>query len=315
MSQIKVKQIIILGNLGGPNSLDEVEPFLFDLLSDPNVIRLPLFLKPLQKFLARLIVSKRKEFSQNLYRRIGGKSPLVKLTQLQAQALAELLQIPTFIWMSCGKPGLEELKTELASYHFERAIILPLYPQYSTTTSKTSLEQINCFFRQYFPTVKTTFIKSFPLASNFIAAWVERINLKLNQLSSTKKILLFSAHGIPQSYVDQGDPYQKQIEQSVKAIMEYFPQINYQICYQSRFGPAKWLEPSTDNIIKNLEPKTEAIIVPISFVSDHVETIHEIGIEFKEIAEEHGVQLHRVPGLNTSKLFIRSLADLIEQEL
>jgi protoporphyrin/coproporphyrin ferrochelatase len=310
------KPIVILCNLGGPTSLDEVEPFLLDLLGDPNVIRLPFFLKPFQQTLAKFIVKRRLPHSQKLYREIGGRSPLVALTKLQAAQLEQKTGLKTFILMACGKPGTNQLKEQLASYGqlFEQAIILPLFPQYSTTTSKSSLEQATAFFSKNYPAVQLKTIISFPKHSKFVAAWVERIQNKLRRIQGPVK-LIFSAHGIPQSYVDSGDPYPQELKAGVSAIMQNFPKHEHILCFQSKFGRAKWLEPSTERVLHNLPTGSQALIVPISFVSDHVETIHEIGIEFAELAKERGIKLYRTPGLNSSGLFIECLSELVQDKL
>ena len=307
-----MKTIIILCNLGGPQNMAEIKPFLLDLLGDPNVIRLPFFLKPFQKFLANRIVAKRLPFSQKLYKEIGGKSPLVQITQIQANLLKQKTNLPTFIFMSCGQPNEKELKQQLQNLTFDRAIILPLYPQYSTTTTKTSFERLNQFFKNNFEQTKLTFINNFAQHPKFVSAWTERIEQKLKYLQDP--LLLFSAHGIPQSYIDSGDPYYEQVKASVEAIMQNFPNYKYKLSFQSKFGPSKWLEPATDKLIEALEPNSQVLIIPISFVSDHVETIHEIGIELKKIAQSKQIRLERTAGLNASGLFIDCLADLVLQE-
>lgn len=307
---------IILTNLGGPRSIQEVEAFLLDLLGDPNVIQLPFFLKPFQKLLARLIVSKRLPTSVQLYKEIGGKSPLVEITEIQAKRLEKRLGIKVFIFMNCGKPGSEELKQEIQAQQpaFKKFIILPLFPQYSTTTSKTSFEKISKTLAEVSPEADLEIIKSYPANHYFVQAWTERIKAKVKRVEKPFK-LVFSAHGIPQSYVQKGDPYLKETQESVKAIMENFPGQDYSLAFQSRFGKGKWLEPSTIQAIESLKAGDKVVIVPISFVSDHVETIHEIGIEIHELAKERGVTLYRVPGLNNSSLFIDCLEDLVKSNL
>jgi ferrochelatase len=308
--------IIVLCNLGGPRSLDEVKQFLLDLLGDPNVIRLPFLLKPFQKLLAKLIVKRRLPYSKKLYEQIGGKSPLVVLTQKQAELLEKMTGLKTFILMACGKPGTDELHTELKqlSSPIEQAIILPLFPQYSTTTSKSSLEQASKFFQTYYPQTKLKLINSFPTQPKFIAAWVERIERKLKRINGEVK-LLFSAHGVPKSYIDSGDPYLKELEQCVSEIMKFFPERKHQLCFQSKFGKGKWIEPSSEQAIEALPAGSNILMIPISFVSDHVETMQEIGIAFKEFAQSKGIKLYRTPGLNSSGLFIESLAELVAESL
>lgn len=315
----KYQNLIVLANLGGPRSINEVKGFLLDLLGDPNVIQLPFFLKPFQKNLAEFIVQRRLPKSQKLYAEIGGKSPLVAITQVQANSLQKKLgnSFKVCIFMNCGKPGLDELKQELQNIQFEKIIILPLFPQYSTTTTKTSFEKLNTFFQQNNPNIPVIQVKSYPIHSKFISAWVERIKARLNSISGLKHgvKLLFSAHGIPVDYIKKGDTYLDEIKLSVSEIMEFFPNNTHILCFQSKFGPNKWLEPATDKVIEKLNPGTQVLVIPISFVSDHVETLQEIGIEFKEIANSRGIELYRVPGLNNSDLLIECLADLAVEAL
>ncbi|MDX1919881.1 MAG: ferrochelatase [Candidatus Caenarcaniphilales bacterium] len=314
--QQKQNTAIILTNLGGPRSIDEVKEFLLDLLGDPNVIQLPFFLKPFQKLLAQVIVSRRLPTSVKLYQEIGGKSPLVEITQIQAMRLEKRLGLKIFIFMNCGKPSSTELMQELnaCGTKFNHFIVLPLFPQYSTTTTKTSFEKITEFLSKTFPEAKTHFVRSYPDHPKFVQAWTERIQRKIQHVQKPFK-LIFSAHGIPESYVKKGDPYFEETKQSVEAIMSNFPGQDYVLAFQSRFGKGKWLEPSTIQVVEELGQGSRAVIVPISFVSDHVETIHEIGIEITHLAEERGGKLYRVPGLNNSSLFIDCLEDLIIEKL
>ncbi|MDJ0624990.1 MAG: ferrochelatase [Candidatus Caenarcaniphilales bacterium] len=307
---------VILCNLGGPRNLDEVETFLLDLLGDPNVIQLPWFLKWFQKVLAKIIVKKRLPFSKKLYQDIGGKSPLVEITQIQAELLEQKIGLKTFIFMNCGKPNAEDLKLRINEFNpnLDSVAVVPLFPQYSTTTSKTSIEKIECFVNEFFPDTKLNIVESFATHPLFIQAWQQRIKAKIKHINEPFQ-LFFSAHGIPQSYVDKGDPYSSEVTASVDGIMKAFPGQKYTICFQSRFGKGQWLEPYTDKLIEEASPGTKIVVVPISFVSDHVETIHEIGIEFKELAEERNVDLLRVPGLNNSNIFIDCLAALVEEKL
>jgi ferrochelatase len=315
-------KIVILCNLGGPRDLNEVEPFLLDLLSDPNIIRLPFFLKPFQKLLAQIIVKRRLPKSKQLYSEIGGKSPLVKITEIQARSLEKKTGYKVFICMRCGKPSTDELQHNLKEFilnespSVNEAIIIPLYPQYSTTTTKSSFEQIESLFQKEFPQIKLRFVKSYAGHPKFVDAWKERIDLKLNQIAEPEKdsvLLLFSAHGIPKSYIDSGDPYLSELQESVSKIMKYFLANDHVLTFQSRFGPTKWLEPYTDDFVESLNKGQKVLVIPIAFVSDHVETIHEIGIELSAMAKEKGIQLNRTPGLNNNSTFIDCLADLVNQ--
>jgi len=310
------KSIVILCNLGGPNDLDEVEEFLLGLLGDPHVIQLPALLKPFQRMLARLIVRKRLPFSQKLYIEIGGSSPINKITSLQAQALSQNISLPVFPLMRHSRPREAELLAQIRDLDFDKVVILPLYPQYSTTTTESSFAQVKKFFAEHFPDrqLEMHFINDFPEQELFIEAWLQRIKNRLKHCNPEVR-LIFSAHGIPQKYVDKGDPYLKQLKMTFNALMRELLDYKGTLTFQSKFGPGKWLEPSTEEFVCNLPEGSEVLIVPISFVSDHVETIHEIGIELKKEAARYNIKVHRVPGLNTSAKFIESLATLVREHL
>jgi ferrochelatase len=308
------ERIVVLNNLGGPRSIDEVELFLYDLLSDPNVIQIPKFISFIQKPLARFIAKRRAVKSQKLYSEIGGKSPLVKITHQQATLLEETINSPVLYFMNCGKPNTEDLKASLKDNldNLKEIIFIPLFPQYSTTTSKTSIEKMEKLCQELSIKDKLKVVKDFPTNSFFIQAWVERIEMKLKHTQGNATIL-FSAHGIPQRYVDHGDPYLEQLKLSVEAIMNKLNQeIPYKLCFQSKFGPEKWLTPSVETVLDSLPKGGEVVVVPISFVCDHLETTQELGREIREHANQLGLKYHLVPGLNCSKLFIQCLADLVQ---
>ena len=192
--------------------------------------------------------------------------------------------------------------------------MLPLYPQYSGTTTRSSDTQLREFFARVQPELDLEFIHSYPTHPCFIQAWAERIQGRLRHYPEPGAVrLFFSAHGIPQRYVRAGDPYEREINQTFAALRGLFPHNRCQLVYQSKFGPGRWLEPSVEQAIDELPAGSQVLVVPISFVSEHVETIHEIGIEFGEYAAERGVSLTRVPGLNTSPRFIQLLANLVTE--
>jgi len=322
-SDIK-EEIIILVNLGGPSSLDQVESFLTSLLSDPNVIQLPKFLRFFwENFLVKRIVKKRLPESKKLYQEIGGKSPIVELTKIQAKLLEKEVKQPVFLVMKHSLPNLNDFEQLLKKRNLKKEIkkvtVLPLYPQYSTTTTKSSFEELEKFFSKFNPKPKLKFIKSYCTEEKYIQAWTQRINDKLKRIEERKAKensiqILFSAHGIPERYVKKGDVYLKEVQATVKAISANFSKYKSRLAFQSKFGPGKWLEPSVEKVILELKnTTTEILVVPVSFVSDHIETIHEIGIGFKKFARENNLNLHLTPGLNHSALFIQCLTNLIKK--
>lgn len=319
------KHIIILLQLGGPSSLDEVESFVYSLLKDPYVIRLPLLLKPLQSLLAKRIVTKRLNKSKQLYADIGGKSPLIEITNRQASKLENLINMPCYVLMRHSKPNNHELLNELENITFDNVIILPLYPQYSTTTTESGFKQVEQLFAKHYPYKTIQYIRSYPDHELYIQAWVTLIQQKLSQLQKYKKytqgqldniILNFSAHGIPESYIEKyNDTYLDELNLTVNAVMQSFPNNTGKLTFQSKVGKQKWLEPSTEDYLESLVPKSEVLIIPVSFVSEHLETIQEIGIQFRDICIQQNITMHRIPTINTEPNYINCLADLVNQNL
>lgn len=315
-----MKTAIVLFNLGGPDSLDAVEPFLFNLFYDPAIIRLH---NPLRYMVAKLISSRRAPKTQGIYKLIGNQSPLLELTQQQAQALEQQLNAKnqdhykTFIAMRYWHPFAKEAAAQVKAYAPERIILLPLYPQYSTTTTASSIKDWHQAAAQTGLNVPTETIESYPAAPDFIAAHADLLMQMLKQLKADVSArVLFSAHGLPEKIIKVGDPYQKQVEQTVAEVVAVLQakgiRIDYSICYQSRVGPLKWIGPSTEEEIKRAGSDGKAIILtPIAFVSEHSETLVELDIEYKHLAKQAGVgHYFRVPALGTHPLFIESLAKL-----
>ncbi|KKB96187.1 Ferrochelatase [Candidatus Arcanobacter lacustris] len=306
------KIAVILFNLGGPSDIDHVEGFLFNLFNDKNIITLP---NPFRWLLAKLISSTRSNKSKKLYQQMGGSSPILKNTQDQAEALAIKLkeidpdnQYEIMISMRYSKPFSDDLRESIDKFKPDEIILLPLYPQYSTTTTKSSFEDFIPKFKDEF---KIKSVCCYPLEENYIKSHQEKIRKSYleNNLKGKDVVILFSAHSIPQKCVDNGDPYQWQIEATVRAIMRDLNlEVSHKICYQSRVGRLKWLEPSTDSEIKNNKDKS-MMIVPIAFVSDHLETLVELDIDYKLLANDYGVKDYcRVSALGIEDNFIKSLA-------
>lgn len=310
-------------NLGGPDSLDAVEPFLYNLFCDPDIIDFPgsfLF----RKGLAKLISSKRHPRIQEQYKQIGGKSPLKDHTLRQADLLEERLneRFPAKVYaaMRYWKPSTEETLDAIKSDGIERVILLPLYPQYSKATTESSVKEWDKQLRLRGDKLQldTTLIESYYDHPRYIDAFVERINEGLERFPAERRSgvhILFSAHGTPMKLVKQGDPYSGHIKKTVELIKERggFSHDN-SLCYQSKVGPMKWLTPSTPDTIKELAGQgvKDMLVVPVAFASDHLETLYEVGIEFRHMAVTAGVgQFEVTEGLNDSPIFIDALAQLV----
>ncbi|MGK7959468.1 ferrochelatase [Crocosphaera sp.] len=317
---------VLLLNLGGPEQLQDVRPFLFNLFSDPEIIRLPF--PWLQKPLAWFIANARTKTSQENYRQIGGGSPLRKITEAQGEALEQKLaetgqKADIYIGMRYWYPFTEEAIARIKRDRLRKLVILPLYPQFSISTSGSSfrvLEEMweaDPMLRQ----IEYTLIPSWYDHPLYLQAMADLIAQELDKCPNPDRIhIFFSAHGVPQSYVEEaGDPYQAEIEACTRLIMKTLNRPNaHTLAYQSRVGPVEWLKPYTEEALQELgeEGVKDLLVVPISFVSEHIETLQEIDIEYREVAEEAGItNFLRVPALNTHSLFIDALADLVTHSL
>ena len=313
-----MKKAVILFNLGGPDKLESVEPFLFNLFNDPAIISIPsIFRYPL----AKLISKRRAPIAKNIYKEIGNKSPILELTLDQAKSLETNLsgkgEYKCFVVMRCWHPRASDVIDKVKEYNPEEIILLPLYPQYSASTSGSSINEWNDLCKKENYKVKTKTICCYPTENNFIESHANLIKKTIKTLENNNFKLLFSAHGLPESKIKKGDPYQWQVEETVKGIMSKLSSenIDYVISYQSRVGPMKWIEPSTDaEIIKHSKEKKGIVIVPVAFVSEHSETLVELDIEYKKLAEKNGCAFYkRVPALGTEENFINGLAELVLQ--
>ena len=314
-----MKKAVILFNLGGPDKLDSVEPFLFNLFNDPAIISIPSFLRyPLAKFISK----RRAPIAKNIYREIGNKSPILELTQDQAKSLENNLlekgDYKCFIVMRCWRPRASDVIKKVREYNPEEIILLPLYPQFSASTSGSSINEWNKICEKENYKVKTKTICCYPTENNFIESHISLIKKVLKILENNNFKLIFSAHGLPENKIKNGDPYQWQVEATVKAIMSKMKNENldYTISYQSRVGPLKWIGPSTEEvIIKYSKEKRGIVIVPIAFVSEHSETLVELDIEYKKLAKKNGCNFYkRVPALGIEENFIKGLTELVLQK-
>jgi ferrochelatase len=315
---------VVLFNLGGPDSLDAVEPFLFNLFSDPDIIDFPgsfLF----RKLLAKLISTRRSPSVIKQYEEIGGKSPLKDYTLQQAALLEaklnERLPAAVYVAMRYWKPFTEEALDAIERGGIEKVILLPLYPQYSKATTTSSLKEWEKQLKERGMKLDYSLIEHYYDQPTYIDAFVERVQQGLERFPDhirNKVNILFSAHGTPMKLVRQGDPYSHQIAKTVDAIMKrgQFKQ-PHSLCYQSKVGPLKWLTPSTPDMIADLASKgiKHMLLVPVAFASDHLETLFELGIEYRRQASERGVLQYEVTeGLNDSPKFIQALAELVFDE-
>lgn len=313
-----MREAIILLNMGGPNNLNEVEMFLHNMFNDPYIIRTKSNL--LRRFIAGMITLTRAEKSQDIYRQIGGKSPLVELTKKLVSGLSEAVGsavVVDFV-MRYTPPMAEEVCQRLKEEGIEKVYLIPLYPQYSSTTTQSSLDDFEATAHKIAWDVITVEIKHFFAHETYNQCVIERIKEVLGNDNAKEFDIVFSAHGLPQKIVDQGDPYQRQviahvglIEVLMKNMGIHFNGIH--LAYQSKVGPMKWLEPSLENTLHALENK-RVIIVPIAFTVDNSETDFELSIEYAEVAHELGYDEYRVCRCpNDHPFFVQTLKELYEK--
>ncbi|MEM9117101.1 MAG: ferrochelatase [Cyanobacteria bacterium P01_F01_bin.56] len=312
---------ILLLNLGGPDKLEDVRPFLYNLFADPEIIRLPSPL--LQKPLAWLISTMRAKKSQENYQKIGGGSPLRRITEAQADALQKQLQqqghdAKVYVAMRYWHPFTEEAIAHIKRDRPEQLVILPLYPQFSISTSGSSFRVLQQLWKNdpVLQKIPYTVVPSWYDAPGYVEAMALLVDQTFAQVKHPETArVFFSAHGVPVSYVEEsGDPYQREIEHCAALIMKQVKaSSDYTLAYQSRVGPVDWLQPYTEDAIEDLAQQgiEELVVVPISFVSEHIETLEEIDQEYREVAQTAGIETFaRVPALNTHPTFIQALTDL-----
>lgn len=337
---------VLFLNLGGPTTGDDVEEFLFNLFADPDIIRLPGPLAPLQNIIASFIAKRRAPKSRAAYESIGGGSPILKYTNAQAELLSESFEekygmpIKTYVGMRYWKPYTEEALEAIRKDKIKALVILPLYPQFSISTSGSSLRVLQEDFSKEaasYGDMVHTVVPSWYDRPGYIQAMSNLIQTELESFTDSEKEsakakapaltsmhVLFSAHGVPKSYIEAGDPYQKQMEKCVEGIKTKLYEtysaddLTIHLSYQSRVGPIEWLRPYTDDVLPQLGESgvQNLVVVPISFVSEHIETLEEIDIEYRELAEESGVSnWRRCPAPNTDETFIQDMADMVYEAL
>jgi ferrochelatase len=310
---------VVLFNLGGPDGPDAVEPFLFNLFNDKAIIGLPgLVRRPL----ARLISRRRAPVARAIYAKMGGASPILANTEAQAKALearlnADGLDAKAFVAMRYWRPFAEDAAREVAALNPARIILLPLYPQFSTTTTASSLASWHAAASAAGLRAETRAVCCFPAERGFVRAVAEGMREKLAAWHGAAPRILFSAHGLPKKVIRRGDPYQWQVERTAGAIAAAAGAADWVVCYQSRVGPLEWIGPSTDAEIRRAgQERKPVMVVPIAFVSEHSETLVELDIEYRHLAEQAGVPAYvRLPTVSARAAFIEGLAGLVKNAL
>lgn len=309
------KTAVLMLQMGGPDSLEAIQPFLYNLFSDRDIIRIgPAFLQPT---VAGFISRRRSKKVSEYYKKIGGKSPIRELTQLQATELEKALgdNYRCFVAMRYWKPFTHEALSAIKKEGISRVIALSLYPHYSRATVGSSINELERVLAQTDTKLDLSYIRNFHDHPLYIAALAEKVERALSGFGDPRQVqLVFSAHGLPQSFIDSGDPYLDQIQTTVRLTMEHFGDVSHHLAFQSRAGPVKWLEPSTEAKIAELAAAgcKQLLMVPLSFVSDHIETLYEIDIQYKEEAAALGISdFRRTESLNSSPAFIACLEKLV----
>lgn len=309
------KTAVVLFQLGGPDSIEAIEPFLYNLFQDPDIFKLPF-----QKTLAKIISKRRAPKVAEEYELIGGKSPINEWTEIQRKLLEEelrkdLSQIDVITAMRYWHPLTEVAAKQVEEGNYDKVILLPLYPHYSISTIGSSFNEWKRKYKG--DTSKLIYINDFYKNEKYIKALNEKIDETLTRFPKEVQAdvqIVFSAHGTPMSMVKNGDPYSGQICETVELVMKARNNSHdHHLCFQSKVGPVKWLEPATDKMIEELaeKGKKHLLIVPISFVSDHVETLFELDIEYREDADKSGIENYIVmKGLNDSPTFISALKEI-----
>jgi ferrochelatase len=312
--QPPVKTGVVLLNMGGPETLEDVRPFLYNIFSDREIIRLGP--RILQKPLAWYIAKKRAPNSQQTYAKIGGGSPITRITLAQQQRLQDVLEPAGDFFVTTAmrywKPSTETALQRLFAEGVDAIVALSLYPHFSCATSGSSMNELKrCLFDSgaELPLYE---IPSWPTQPGYIECLAERVNMGLQQFGSEKVALVYSAHSLPVKFIEEGDPYVTHLQATISAL-ESSTGRRGNLCYQSRSGPVEWLAPSTPEMIGELggQGYQNILVVPISFVSDHVETLYEIQMQYRDLAREHGIRLETTKSLNTDPRFIESLKDLV----
>ncbi|MCF8055379.1 MAG: ferrochelatase [Desulfocapsa sp.] len=305
---------VILLNMGGPEKLEDVRPFLYNLFSDREIIRLgPFFM---QKPLAWFIAKKRAPKSMKTYKKIGGGSPLTRITLAQGRALEKALRehgdYTVVSAMRYWHPDSDTTLQRLANKGISKIIGLPLYPHYSCATTGSSIQELKAAIKRSNKVFDLTIIESWPTQPDYIQALANNIQEAAARFSPDAPQVVYSAHSLPVSFIEEGDPYVDHIKETIKSIEE-ITGLPGKLCFQSRSGPVEWLSPSTPDMLYHLAEKgcKNILMVPISFVSDHVETLYEINMLYRDQAQELGMRLESCKSLNCDQTFIEGLKALV----
>jgi protoporphyrin/coproporphyrin ferrochelatase len=317
-----VRLAVVAFNLGGPDSLAAVEPFLKNLFSDPAVIDLPGFIR---RPMAALVARRRAPVAKEIYARLGGRSPILEETQRQAAAVEKLLQqrgTDARVWvaMRCTEPSSDKVAQDIATWGAEHVVLLPLYPQFSTTTTRSSVEDWSRARTKAGLKARETLVCCYPTQQGFVDAIADLVQQTLTRRQSGVDYrLLFSAHGLPERTIKKGDPYRWQVERTVDALVQRLgiTDLDWRLCFQSRVGPLRWIEPFTDTEIRKAGAEGKGVVVvPVAFVSEHSETLVELDMDYAELAQEAAVPDYlRVPTASAHPRFVEGLVDLVEAAL
>ena len=315
------KIAVVLFNLGGPDRPDAIKPFLFNLFNDSAMIGMP---GPVRWLIAKLISNRRAPVAREIYAQIGGRSPLLELTMAQKEALEEALsdlgdereEVRLFVSMRYWHPMSDEVAQAVAAFGPDEVVLLPLYPQFSRTTTGSSLGDWRRAAGAAGLRAPTRAICCYPTAPGYIRAVAELVRDAVAEAEGAAgPRVLFSAHGLPTRIIAAGDPYQAHIERTAGAVVDELgmADLDWVVCYQSRVGPLEWIGPGTDEeIVRAGADKVGVVVVPIAFVSEHSETLVELDIDYRRLADEHGVPAYiRVPTVGANPVFIEALADLV----
>lgn len=312
------KTALILLNMGGPDSLDTIEPFLYNLFCDRELIQLPAGAL-LQRPFARIISHFRSKKVRASYEYIGGASPLLGWTEKQAEGICARLgeDYRPFVVMRYWTPRAAEVLEELKSQGIHQAIILSMYPHYTGATTGSSINDFKRHAARIYPELDFQLIEEWHDWPGYLDALANRVREGLenfHELMRDEVRILFSAHALPQKFIDRGDPYQEHVERTAWEVMQQVGDYRWSIAYQSRSGPVRWMTPGTDDEIVRFgsEGEKALLMVPISFVSDHIETLEEIDLQYRLLAEQHGIpHFFRIPSLNDKPDFLDALARLV----
>ena len=318
-TQQAAKEAVVLLNFGGPRTADEVEPFLYEILRDPNTLQLP-FPQWAQDLLARRIARKRAPELIHQYQQIGGASPIVPATERLAQALGQVLgQTLPILPIHRYLPGwAAQVARQVVGLGVQRLLAVPLYPHFSFATTGSSLAQFQAALQQAGFAGELRVMASYPEAPGLVAAMGDRLRQTLEQaaLTPSDTVILCSAHGLPEVYVQRGDPYRLELYRTLEALQQAFPQWRLELCFQSRVGPMEWLRPYTDDKVRELGSRSgvrQVVFVPLAFVNDHVETLYEIGHTYFDLARQQGLTPHRVPAVEDHPGLVETLAQAVRR--